>query len=218
MPQRNILYADYLSAGRVTPTGGTETTLGAALAAPLAAIRHLRYPSGARLIPFTCSPGTATANATSGRIFYMPFYAPGVTISGMWVQVTTAAAQLCRLGLYTAHPTTGLPDALVRSVTAEIDLSGTAGERSGSFAANYTLPDRIVWAAMATSTGGPAAVLAGASTPCNGYVLRGTTGGDFNLANGKGYVVTATYGPLADSANTSGIGFVAGHLIGLIVA
>jgi hypothetical protein len=142
--QRNVTSEDYLSKALVTPTGGSKKTLGDALAAPLTAIRPLNRGTGAYYLPYTCGArGTATVPLNGGKISLMPVWAPGMTISALWLDVATAATNSIRVGVYTNDPASGLPGSLLLDA-GEIDIS-VADTRE--VAANLTLPNDWVWTA-----------------------------------------------------------------------
>lgn len=206
-----VTTADYLSAAKVTPTGGALATLADALAAPLLAMRmQLRYPASQRIIPLTCTSGNNPTAWVANKVYYVPYYAPGLPVTGMWVRCTTGVAgAVARLGLYAAHATTGLPDALLVDA-GTVDCSGT-GEKT--VACSLTLPDRIVWAAAVCNANLASLNMGG--TVWGFHHLQGRAAGtDWDASSYRGWRADLTYGALPASAaltnNTGSSAFIIG--------
>lgn len=104
----------------------------------------------------TNSTALTTLALTASRIYFIPFIVPArVTVTGLAINVTTAAAGTAQVGIYDSA--NFRPNSLLGSVT-NLD-TGTTGVKSGNV--NVPLiPGRLYWVALATSAA--ATVRAGA--------------------------------------------------------
>jgi hypothetical protein len=95
------------------------------------------------------SQGALTAN----RIYYIPLIVPNSTTVdqlSIWVATSDAAA-LLKMGIYSPHSTTRLPNSKVVENTA--DLSGAStGRKDAVFGSNPTLAAGLHWLALASNS------------------------------------------------------------------
>lgn len=102
--------------------------------------------SGNYLPADTINYNTGTVVASNNLITFMPF-SRDVDIDAIVVHVTTATAagNSVRGALYSAHPTTGLPDALIEEGAAQ--ATNSTGIKAITLAADYPITE-MLWLAV----------------------------------------------------------------------
>lgn len=131
------------------------------------------------------------------RLYYVPFSVPrSVTLTGLRISVTTAAAGQANLGIYGTAIVSGseAPGNLIAAIDATLD-TGATGERFGLFASYLTLhPGRIYWAALICSAAAATvrALAVGNIAPAIGRQVNNTGIISHLFAAGSGATLPAT--------------------------
>lgn len=205
------------SSGLITPITGQQMTLSNAVAGlrPFA-----RGFSGKKITSQICGHASSSGNLTASRIFLIPFWYPGLIVSGISMYVATGQTQTARVGIYRASASTGMADlTLAVEGASELDLSGAAGEREAALTGNYTLPPEIVWLALQSSSAAtPASVYVGSAQAANNWMLPRTW---TDLISGTAYKgLTSggiTYGAMPTTIDASAYTFTATS-VGVLLA
>lgn len=151
--------------------------------------------------------GTAltTLALTAARQYFVPLVVPrAVTLTGLRISVTTAAAGTASIGIYGNAVVSGndAPGSLLASVTGL--NTGTTGDKTGTL--SYTLqPGQLYWASLIASAAATVRALAvGSVQVALGRTANNTTAISCLYAAGSGSTLPAT----APTALTDGTGSI----------
>jgi len=140
--------------------------------------------------------GTGTSALVADRIYYLPFFLPGLVVDRLGIE-TTAGAGNARLGLYTNL--NGMPDTLILD-GGVLDISSSAVLETTITAT--TLPATWVWMCAAVS-----------STPTvRSATASGTSiiGGSSPSSSSTGLIATHAFAALPAAAPVASIALLAG--------
>lgn len=145
--------------------------------------------------PITILGGTsAMTTIQANRLYYLPHYLPGLTVTKISLEVSTLAAGNVRMGLYTNAA--GAPGSLISGTDVGAISTGTTGVKENTFSSAVTLPDDWVWAACLFDAA-PQCIM---GTAANTGIL-GSSG--INVAGtSRGYYAAQAYGALPAAAPT----------------
>jgi hypothetical protein len=159
----------------------------------LAQIAYPKRSSTPKIVGDVNGTALSTLALTSSRLHFIPLVVPrAVTLTGLRISVTTAAAGTASIGIYDSAVVSGddAPGSLVASVTG-LD-TGTTGDKTGSL--SYTLQaGTLYWACMIASAAATIRALAVGSRGAElGRSVNNTTAITYLYAAGSGSTLPTT--------------------------
>lgn len=172
--------------GQIPTTKGGSLQFGAGSGGSIGGVAHYFFP-------WTQLPSAATVAATTGVWVAWPMYFPGLAITKLCCELTTAGVGNGRIALWDSDPASGLPAALLAD-SGNFSVNVALGILENTIS-SFTFPDQTVW------IGFNANVAASFRQGSQNFALPITSGTDFQGVR-RGVSRTVAFGAPPDPYGT----------------